>query len=251
MSFHDHFSGHAKLYASARPTYPVDLYKFLAHKSSAHDLAIDCATGNGQAAIALSEHFHLVLMSDASSSQLQQLDLEAALQDKIFPAVALSEKLPFRSESADLVTVAQALHWFDFDRFSSELDRLLKPGGLFAVWSYGIHTITPEIDELIAEFYDGTIGEYWSPERRMVENGYANYDFPFQEVSTPSFKLSKSWSIDQVLAYLNSWSAVQKYQRVNGQNPVDLIRDELKSLWGATETKDISWPLTFIVRRKA
>lgn len=250
MSFHDHFSGHAQLYASARPTYPADLYKFLGEQSAAHDMAIDCASGNGQAAIALSEYYRLVLMSDASSSQLQQHQQDSVLQGNLFPAVALSERMPVRRECADLVTVAQALHWFDFDQFCSELDRLLKPGGLFAVWSYGIHSIEPDIDILIGRLYNDITGPYWTPERKMVENGYASYDFPFAEVSTPSFKLRKSWSIDQVLGYLNSWSAVQKYQRLNGHNPVELISDELSSIWGSAETKEIVWPLTFIVRRK-
>ncbi len=250
MSFHDHFSGHAQLYASARPTYPASLYEFLSQECSGKEMAIDCASGNGQAAIALCEHFQLVLMSDASSSQLQQLELKEDLHGKVLSTVALAESMPVREESADLVTVAQALHWFNFDNFCEELDRMLKPGGIFAVWSYGIHSIAPGIDALINRFYEDIIGEYWSPERREVEDGYAGYCFPFQEVATPCFKLSKSWSIDQVRAYLNSWSAVQKYQRVNGKNPVELIDDELRSLWGSTETREISWPLTFIVRRK-
>lgn len=250
MSFHDHFSGHATLYASARPSYPPELFDYLSSQCVGSDLAIDCACGNGQASRSLLKYFETVLMIDASVAQLQQYASAGEGSNKAVAVVALAERLPVADECADLLTVAQALHWFDFDSFCEELDRVLKPGSLFAAWSYGIHSIAPDIDAVIGYLYEDLLGEYWTPERRSVEDGYAGYDFPFQEVPAPSFKLRKCWSIEHVLAYLNSWSAVQRYQQANDSNPVDSIVGSLTELWGGQVQREVQWPLTLKVRRK-
>ena len=251
INFNDYFSGHAALYASARPSYPQSLFEFLLGQCQETGLAIDCASGNGQATASLLGFFDTVLMTDASAEQLGQY--EGQDSEGLEPArvVALAERLPVKNTSVDLLTVAQALHWFDFGKFCIELDRVMKPGAIFAVWSYGIHSIAPEIDSLIGHLYEDVLGDYWTPERRIVEEGYARYEFPFQSIATPDFKLSKHWSIEQVLAYLNSWSAVQRYQRENGNNPLQLIADDLAGIWGKQVQREIQWPLTLIVRRKA
>ncbi|MDA0688602.1 MAG: class I SAM-dependent methyltransferase [Proteobacteria bacterium] len=251
MGFHDHFSGHAALYASARPSYPEELFEFLSVQCAGSVLAIDCASGNGQATGSLLKYFDRVLMTDASAEQLKQYAGAGEDNEKLVRVVAVAERLPVPDQCADMLTVAQALHWFDFDSFCEELDRVLKPGAIFAAWSYGIHSISPDIDSLIGYLYEDIIGSYWTPERRMVEDGYAGYDFPFQEIQAPSFKLSKCWSIEQVLAYLNSWSAVQRYQREKGSNPVEAIEKPLTDLWGEQAQREIQWPLTLKVRRKA
>lgn len=189
-------------------------------------------------------------MTDASAEQLKQYAGAGEDNEKLVRVVAVAERLPVPNQCADMLTVAQALHWFDFDSFCGELDRVLKQGAIFAAWSYGIHSISPDIDSLIGYLYEDIIGSYWTPERRMVEDGYAGYDFPFQEIQAPSFKLSKCWSIEQVLAYLNSWSAVQRYQREKGSNPVEAIEKPLTDLWGEQAQREIQWPLTLKVRRK-
>jgi len=248
--FLDYFSGHAALYASARPSYPEELFQFLVGQCQQTDLAIDCASGNGQATASLLGYFDQVVMTDASAEQLCQFESTTQNADRLVRAVALAECLPVATASADLLIVAQALHWFDFDRFCTELDRVLKPGAVLAVWSYGIHTIAPEIDEVIGFLYDDTLGQYWTPERRLVEEGYRSYVFPFREIPAPDFKLSKCWSIEQVLAYLNSWSAVQRYQREKGHNPLEFIAEQLSKVWGNQAQREIVWPLTLKVRRK-
>lgn len=250
MGFHDHFSGHAPLYASARPSYPQELFEFLSAQCTGSGMAIDCASGNGQATKSLLKYFDTVLMTDASAEQLKQYAGADEGSEKLVRVVAVAERLPVADECADLLTVAQALHWLDFDSFCVELDRVLRPGAIFAAWSYGIHSIAPDIDALIAYLYEDLIGAYWPPERRLVEEGYAGYDFPFQEIQSPNFKLRKCWSIEQVLAYLNSWSAVQRYQREKGSNPVEAIVSPLTDLWGEQAQREIQWPLTLKVRRK-
>ena len=68
----DHFSAHAQNYARFRPTYPTELFAWLASQSPGHRLAWDCGTGNGQAALGLADHFVHVHATDLSPQQLAQ-----------------------------------------------------------------------------------------------------------------------------------------------------------------------------------
>ena len=249
MSFHDHFSGHADIYAAARPDYPQELFAFLASLVSNTDLAWDCAAGNGQAARGLMDYFDNVLMSDGSAEQILQ-GKDIGKGGNVNAAVMLAESLAIKSESVDIAVVAQALHWFNLNQFFKELDRVLRSGGVFAAWSYGLHAIDEECDAIVNALYEGIVGDYWPPERRLVEAGYKDIVFPFSMVEVPAFKLEKQWSIEQVLGYLNSWSAVQRYIAKNGTNPIAMIEPELKSAFGVSGTRTISWPLTLIVRVK-
>ncbi len=247
MSFKDHFSGHAASYAAARPTYPDSLFAYLAEQSPALDLALDCATGNGQAALALAAHFRKVIATDASQAQIDQASPHERIEYRCHPAEA--EILP--PGSVDLISVAQALHWLDLPLFFNSVQSMLKPGGLLAVWSYGIHHITPQVDEVCARYYDEIVGAYWPPERRVVESGYADIEFPLPQITTPEFAMSKLWRIEDLLAYLNSWSATQRYMLEHDSNPLLLVEQEMEDAWGDADTREIHWPLTLKLCRNS
>lgn len=246
MIFKDHFSGHADIYAQARPTYPDKLFDYLVSVTSRAGLAWDCATGNGQTALALANHFEQVIATDGSAAQIDA----AQKKHNIDYRVALAEEVILEPASADLICVSQALHWFEIERFFKVVDSGLKPGGVLAVWSYGIHTINEDVDKVIGKLYRETLNGYWPRERLIVEQGYKSIEFPYEKIVSPDFSMSLSWTQDQVEAYLRSWSAVQKYIRANVHDPVAAVSDQLKLAWGDDLAKTISWPLVLILCRK-
>ena len=172
------FGAVAAHYAAFRPTYPAALFAWLAAESPGRTLAWDCATGSGQAALALAEHFEQVVATDVSAEQLAH----AGRHPRVRYARAPAEASPLDDASADLVTVAQALQWFDLDAFFAEVDRVLRPGGLLAAWTYLLFETSPEVDAIILRYYRETLGPYWAWERRLVEEGYASVAFPFEAV---------------------------------------------------------------------
>lgn len=247
MSFKDYFSAHAETYASARPTYPEQLFEFLAAQCNHHDLAWDCATGNGQAARALARHFDQVIASDGSAEQIEQAEPASNIDYRQHAA----EDSFLEPDSIDLVSVAQALHWFDLDAFFANVQQCLKPDGALAVWSYGIHTIDDGIDAIVGEFYQGTLDAYWPPERKIVENHYRDIEFPFETVREEGIVMERSWNFHQLCAYLYSWSALQRYMRKNDEDPLIGIQRELLRAWGgdAEIVRTVRWPLTVIIGR--
>ena len=247
VSFKDHFSGHAAAYAAARPGYPDGLFSFLAAMSPAQDLAWDCATGNGQAAVGLATYFSRVIATDASSGQIDAAQAHPTIDYRVAPA----ENAALVAGSVDLITVAQALHWFSVAEFFASCKQALKPEGLLAVWCYGQCTVTPAVDDLVAKLYSGTLDNYWPEERRLVEQGYSSVVFPFSRVKQiPKFAMRVTWTAAQFLDYLSSWSASQRYLADKGSDPVAAIADELHLAWGEPLEKPVSWPLTLIVCRK-
>jgi ubiquinone/menaquinone biosynthesis C-methylase UbiE len=242
MSFtdKDHFSGHAACYQQFRPHYPDALFTYLASLCPAFDIAWDCATGNGQAAVALAPYFESIIATDASAQQIDQ----AQLDPKVRYLVAPAETAPIEDGTVDLVTVAQALHWLDVSSFYREVCRVAKPGGLLAVWCYQLHSISPEIDSIVTRLYSGIVGAYWPTERKVVEDGYKTIALPFDELTPPEFRMVHSWDLEHLLGYLGSWSATQRYRKQHGEDPVALIVDELRSAWGEpTRKRDVIWPL--------
>ncbi|MGH9903255.1 MAG: class I SAM-dependent methyltransferase [Pyrinomonadaceae bacterium] len=240
MSFKDYFSGHAVDYAKYRPSYPRALFEYLASVAPGRERAWDCATGNGQAAHGLAEFFARVVATDASASQVEN----APAHERITYRVAPAEKTDIDPGSVDLVTVAQALHWFDLDNFYSEVKRVLRPGGLLAVWSYNLLEATPAVDEKLWEFYSETVGPYWPPERRILEERYRTIPFPFDELKAPAFRMEARWTLPDLLGYLSTWSATKRYIAARGADPVAGIADELLPLWGTPEEeKPVRWPL--------
>lgn len=240
MNFKDHFSGQAQEYATYRPHYPEALFAFLASAVDAHDLAWDCATGNGQAALGLVPYFEHIIATDPSDNQLANARKHA----KISYRVASAENTDIETGSVDLITVAQALHWFDIDKFYDEVRRVLKPDGLLAVWGYNLLQCNPQIDALLDTFYTELVGPYWPPERAHVEENYRSIFFPFREVPVPAFFMETRWDVDELLGYLATWSATQRFIKARGSDPIDLIEDELRRLWGEPGTlRKIKWPL--------
>lgn len=240
MRFKDYFSKRSEDYAKYRPNYPAELFEYLASIAPNRELAWDCATGNGQAACALAEFFERVIATDASASQIEH----AARDAKVLYKVATAEDSGLETASVDLITVAQALHWLELEKFYGEVRRVLKTKGVLAVWSYNLINISAEIDEVIRKFYKEVVGPYWPPERRFVEEGYRSLPFPFDEIETPQFHMRARWTLSDLTGYVRTWSATQKFIEKNEADPVADIEDELLALWGdAEQIKQVSWPL--------
>jgi len=244
-SFKDHFSWHAAAYAAARPDYPEALFAWLAGLAPDRDTAWDCATGNGQAARALAGHFRRVVATDASAEQIAN----AAPDPRVEYRTATAESPGLTPASASLVTVAQALHWLDRPRFYAAARGVLRPHGVIAAWSYGLFNIEPALDTLVHHFYRHVTGPYWPPERRLIDERYATLDFPFGEIEPPDFTMERDWTCAQVLAYLGTWSAVQRYRRARGRDPVSDLAQAFSRLWGDASRRRVRWPLYLRVGR--
>jgi SAM-dependent methyltransferase len=236
----DHFTPLAGQYASFRPSYPDDLFDWLAGIAPHRILAWDCGAGSGQATAALASRFEYVLGTDISAAQLSSAPQLPNVKYQVAPAEASG--LP--DHCADLVAVAQALHWFDLTAFYAEVKRVLKPDGVIAVWGYNRFLIGhPELQRLIDHFYVETIGPYWPAERVHVENDYRHLPFPFARIQTPRFSLHKQWPREHLTGYMRSWSAVGRFQEANGFDPVDALENEISQHWPDGVSFWIEWPL--------
>jgi SAM-dependent methyltransferase len=243
--FKDHFSGHARHYAAHRPGYPPEFFDYLAAQCRAHDLAWDCATGNGQAARPLARRFRRVVATDASAEQIAS----AVPVDGVEFYVAPAEASALQAGSVDLVTVAQALHWFNTDRFFEEAERVLKPGGVLACWSYHHCSVNAECDAVIEAVFSD-VRDYWPPESEIVENRYRDITLPFREFAGGPFSMSVAWYVDDILNYMRTWSASRRFLAERGLNAVDAHAGELRSRWG-DGLRDVSWPIVLRIGRKA
>lgn len=242
LKFADHFSRVAASYATFRPRYPAALFEFLRTTTARHDMAWDCATGTGQAAIALAEHYGRIIATDASAAQIGQ----AAAHPRVDYIVAPAEASGLPAHSADLATVAQALHWFDTAAFYAEATRVLVPGGVLAVWSYGRMMLDcPDAQHAIDHLYEDVLRPYWPAERRMVEDGYRSLAFPFEEIAAPDFDMRAEMSAAQLEGYLRTWSATQRFTRERGHDPVAAL--DLQEV--GTFPLQIRWPLALRVGR--
>jgi len=248
FTFRDHFSGAAREYAAFRPRYPDALFAALAGRVPAARRAWDCATGNGQAALGLARHVSAVVATDASAEQLAQ----ASVHPRVLYVRAKAERSPLLPGSVDLVTVAQALHWFDRPAFFEEARRVLVPGGLVAVWSYGVAEVDPRIDRVLQFFYHDVVGAYWPVERALVELRYGTIEFPFDEVSVPSPPMQAHWGLDDLGGYLRTWSATLRYREALGRDPVDALLRDIAPLWGpAGARRPVRWPLVIRAGHRA
>lgn len=227
----DRFSGHADAYAQYRIDYPDDLYDFILRAVPHRVAAWDCATGNGQVAGALADRFGRVDATDISEKQL----LLAVQKPNIHYQVSPAERTPFADGTFDLITVAQALHWFDVDAFHREVRRVAKPGAVIAEWGYGLVQISGVIDEIMLDFYRNRVGPYWDPQRRHIDDQYATLPFPFADAQRAKFVVQRYWSLERFLNYLRTWSAVQQYVHENEEDPVRGLGDALTAGWGNAE----------------
>ncbi|MGV6858311.1 MAG: class I SAM-dependent methyltransferase [bacterium] len=240
MTFKDHFSTQSKAYSQFRPAYPEALYTHLAALAPARTLAWDCATGSGQAALGLAPHFTRIEATDASAEQIANAHPLENIAYRVAPAEASG--LP--DACVDLISVAQAIHWFDLEAFGTEVQRVLKPQGVLAVWTYHLLKISPEIDAFVMHLYEDLLGDYWPTERRIVEQRYADIEMPLVEIEAPELDMPVALSLEALTGYLNTWSATQRYQQDRGHNPVELIAGDLREAWGAEKTRQSQWPLT-------
>jgi len=241
----DRFSGHASQYAVFRPTYPQALYDFIFQQVSAKATAWDCATGNGQVAADLAKVFKKVYATDISLKQIENARQRSNIEYSVAPANASG--LP--DATCDLITVGQAIHWFDIPGFYSEVRRVAKPGAWLAVWGYGLLKIGETEDQIIQHYYKEIVGPYWDPERKLIDEGYQTIPFPFPETQAPNFSSDYMWTLDQFLGYARTWSAYMHYLKANEKDPLPELEKELLSCWKPGETKKISFPILFRVGR--
>lgn len=246
-SFSDHYSSIASRYASFRPGYPPALFAWLASAAPDRHRAWDCGTGSGQAAVPLADHFAHVIASDPSAQQLAH----ASARSGVHYAAMAAERSALADGSVSLVTVAQALHWFDQPAFYAEARRTLRAGGLLAIWSYGLLTLHDHaLDDVVHRFHGEAVGPYWPPERRLVDEGYRSLELPFERVAAPPFSMHADWTLDHFVGYLSTWSAVQRARAATGQDPVAGVVEALRAAWGREEhERRVEWPLTLHVGR--
>ncbi len=247
--FKDYFSTQSRAYSRFRPQYPEDLYEYLSGLCEDHDLAWDCATGTGQAARGLSGYFDNVVATDASAAQIAN----AEGPGNVVFRRGLAEKTGLAAQSVDIITVAQALHWFDLNGFYKEVKRVLKPNAVLAVWTYNLLEVGEyDIDQIIKKFDEDIIGAYWPDERQLVRDNYAAMAFPFNEtdVTIPEFNMTMLWSLDELMGYLATWSSVVAYKAARGEDPLKEVFSDLCTVWGAAnDRKNIKGPLSFKIGR--
>jgi SAM-dependent methyltransferase len=237
--FKDHFSGVATQYAQFRPVYPTALFAHLGQLCGARTLAWDCACGNGQASVDLADVFERVIATDGSAPQIASARPHPRVEYRVAPAEASG----LAEQSVDLVTVAQALHWLDLQRFYPEAQRVLRPGGVLAVWVYGrLELEGADVNALVQRFYRD-IGPYWPPGREHVDDGYRNLAFPLPQLPTPDFAIEARWTLERFAGYVRSWSATARYREQHGHDPVTGLVQELAPLWAEGEPRGIRWPL--------
>ncbi len=235
----DNFSDQSKAYAQFRPHYPVELFDWLFSLLHKKDTAWDCGTGNGQVAGVLADHFTNVYATDISQQQIN----EAVKKNNIHYSVQPAEKTSFADHQFDLITVAQAIHWFQFDAFYGEAKRTLQPNGIIAVIGYGLVQTENPLQEIINHFYTKIIGPYWDAERHYIDEGLQTIPFPFEEIKTPAFTMVYKWSFEQLIGYIGTWSAVKHYAKQNQSDPVLLIKDPLQSAWGNHTHHSFQFPI--------
>jgi SAM-dependent methyltransferase len=240
------FSPWADQYAHSRPRYPDELFEFLAGLCVRRELAWDCATGNGQAALGLTRHFARVIATDASAEQIRH----ARPDPRIDYRVATAESSGLTDHSADLVTVAAAVHWFEPSAFASELARVARAGAVLAVWTYHVGIVAPPFGELFDRLYWGKLKPYFAPQTRQVDERYLGLELPGEPVATPELSVEVEWPMARLLAFVDSWSGSQEYQRATGRVPSAEIAAELEAIWGDPATiRRLSWPLFLRVQK--
>ena len=244
----DHFSAVARGYARFRPSYPAGLFAALAAGAPGRRTAWDCATGTGQAALGLAAHFARVVATDLSPPLLRA----ASPHPRVRYVAARAEASPLADGWADVVTVAQALHWFDLPRFYDEARRVLAPDGVLAVWTYGtVRLESPGLDDAVQQLYRERVGQYWPAERALVETGYRSLPFPFAPIAAPHIAMTAAWSLAELLGYLRTWSAVERFRAARGVDPVALAEPEIVAAWPADRERVVArWPLTVRVGRR-
>jgi len=243
-SFKDHFSQVASAYAAHRPSYPAALVDFLATHAPARRVAWDSGCGSGQLSVLLAGPFEHVVATDASADQIARATAHPKVEYRCAPA----EASELEKASVDLATAAQAAHWFDLPAYYAEVRRVVRPGGLVALISYGVVTVNAALDAIIRPFYRDVLGSYWPPERRHVDDGYRMLPFPFAELDAPPFEIGLDWRLEELVGYVGTWSAVWALERAQGPAPFATFQRDLATAWGpAAGIRSVRWPLALRV----
>jgi SAM-dependent methyltransferase len=239
--FKDHFSIGSSSYAAFRPRYPQALVEALAAAAPGRRLALDGACGTGQLTVPLADRFEVVVGCDASVAQIAAAEAHPRVRYLVAPA----EALPAEAASVDLITVAQAAHWLDLDRFYAEVQRVARPGGVVALITYGIITLEGPAGMVVDHFYRDVIGSYWPPERAHVETGYRDLPFPFAAVDLPEQAMVAAWDRDALVGYVRTWSAVTRAKAALGTDPAIALEQALAAVWPErSEPRRVTWPLS-------
>lgn len=241
----DNFSTNSDKYAKYRPKYPSDFFEFLNSILPNKKNSWDCGTGNGQVACELAKIFENVFATDISQAQIDN----AIKAKNIFYSVQPAETTNFDNGKFDLIVVAQAIHWFDFDKFYAEVKRTVKNNALLCVVGYSRVKINEQIDNLITDFYTNIIGSYWDKERKYIDENYTTIPFPFDEIQTPNFVNSQNWTLEHLIGYLNTWSAVKHFIKKNNYNPIDILQKDIEQHWSNELTKEVHFPLLLRIGR--
>jgi SAM-dependent methyltransferase len=240
MTFEDHFSGHADAYAQYRPRYPDELFAWLATEIPGRALAWDAGTGNGQVAIALTEYVDRVVATDASGDQLARAERHERVVYRNEP----SDRVSLPSGSVDLITAGAAAHWFELDGFYREVRRVGKRGAVVALFSYGPRDLADAVDPSVHRFQDEVLDGFWPERIQYVHDRYATLPFPFDEIAVPPFMMSAAWTLREFVAFLETWSASQRYFQQRGTRAVDEIAPDLARAWGdPARRREIRCPL--------
>lgn len=241
----DLFSQQAELYAQYRPVYPRELYEFILRFVQRKECALDCATGNGQVARVLAQHFQRVCAIDVSENQLRF----AARMDNIRYSVSRAERMPFADNTFDLITVAQAYHWFDGAQFCREATRVGRPGAVIAIWVYDLASSGTSIDNIVQHWNFDILAPYWEEERSHVYTRYRDLPFEFERIPAPEFQITVDWTSEELTGHLSTWSALQKMKQQVGDGPFQTVVDELRSAWGSDARKRFTFPLVLHLGR--
>ena len=236
----DLFSTQSDFYAKYRPSYPKELFEYILSFVNNKDIAWDCATGNGQAASVLSNYFKKVIATDISKAQIEK----GVIKDNLEYLVCPAESTPFTDNTFDLVTVAQAYHWIKWEQFRKEVIRVCKPNAVIAIWTYYNHTTGDErVDAAVRSFYENVTRPYWDYERKYVEEKYETVEFDYQLLPVKNFETILYWQREDLLGYVSSWSAIQKFIKTNGYSAVPQLEENINKIWSEGETKKVSFPI--------
>ena len=236
----DLFSNQSDLYARYRPSYSAELIQYVLRFVDGRNSAWDCATGNGQAAYLLASHFQSIQATDISEKQIAN----SIPHPRIQYSVAAADHSPFADHCFDLITVAQAYHWFNFTAFENEARRVLKLNGILAVWGYSlVNADNDVVNAIIKSFYTNVVGSYWDEERKYVDEHYNTIPFPYDEIGRAEFYIEQNWSLDDLTGYINTWSSLQHFIKEKGFNPVDELKDEIRKIWPSQDSNSFRFPL--------
>ncbi len=237
------FKEQADSYSLFRPTYPAELFEWLASVTPGTGTAVDCATGNGQAAIALTKYFDKVIAADIHAEQLDKAIRDSKIQYILAPA----EKLPLKDNSTDLITVACGVHWFQRDKFYDEVKRILKSDAIIAVWTYIWPTTgSVLVDQVLIDLKERILAPYWPPESKLYLSGYRNLEFPFDEIEPPKFSIKCYWGASELFGFIETWSVFQRYKREQTGSILENIKQSLDNAWQSEPPRiPIELPLYF------